>query len=402
MSAAVLSCADSAPTHRGRRRRPRLRGIDLARTAAIVGMVGAHLNVRPVEDPWGDPGWIVIGRASALFAVLAGLSIALVTGRETPLRGDSLRDARISLAVRAMLIYLIGLLLTTLESGIAVILPAYGAMFLLAVGLVHVRVRTLAAWAVGWALVAPWVGSPLRAWVADPSSSIHSLPDHGGWLATTEQLLLSGYYPIVFWFGYFLAGMTIGRLDLTRFGVQRALTLGGIALATGTWLVSRAITAVPAVQERMLATWHGEPVADFTTMDLQARHGLHGQAPSDWVWQFTLYPHGSTMFDLLHSVGTSAAVIGAGLAVVSLWPRVRLLWELVGAIGMMSLTAYTIHIVVRTWYNASGDYGVEVFLIHLAAMVVVAVPLWALGWRGPLEAFVSRTCRGITRVVTRP
>ncbi len=401
MSATAAARVDGARSPSPATRPSRLRGIDLARTVAIVGMVGAHLNVRYVDDPWGDLGWVVTGRSSALFAVLAGLSIALVSGRSTPLTGEPLRAARISLTVRAVLIYLLGLALGTMESGIAVILPAYGAMFLLAVPFVHLRARTLLVWAVGWSLLAPWAGAPLREWVGDPSSSIHSLPDHGGWMATTENLVLTGYYPIVFWFGYFLAGMFIGRLDLTRTATARTLTLGGIAVGTAAWLLSRVVTALPSVRQRMLDTWHGDPVADFHALDLQARHGLHGQAPADWVWQFTMYPHGSTMLDLFHTLGTSVTVIGLGLLVVAWWPRVSTLWGVVGSIGMISLTAYAIHIVVRTYYNASGDYGVEVFLVHLAAMFVVALPLWWLGRRGPLEAFVSRTCKGITELATK-
>ncbi|WP_374929951.1 heparan-alpha-glucosaminide N-acetyltransferase domain-containing protein [Kytococcus sedentarius] len=379
----------------------RLRGIDLARTVAIVGMVAAHLNVRYVDDPWGDLGWVVTGRSSALFAVLAGLSIALVSGRHTPLTGEALRSARISLAVRAVLLYLLGLALGTQESGIAVILPAYGAMFLLAVPFVHLRARALLAWAVGWCLVAPWAGAPLREWVADPASSIHTLPDHGGWMATTENLVLTGYYPIVFWFGYFLAGMFVGRLELSRTSTARMIALGGIVLGTAAWALSRAVTSLTSVQQRMLDTWHGDPVADFRALDLEARHGLHGQAPADWVWQFTMYPHASTMLDLLHTLGTSLTVIGLGLLLVAWWPRATTLWGVIGSIGMISLTAYTIHILVRTYYNASGDYGIEVFLVHLVAMWGVALPLWWLGRRGPLEAFVSRTCKGIAELVTR-
>ena len=91
MSATAAARVDGARSPSPDTRPSRLRGIDLARTVAIVGMVGAHLNVRYVDDPWGDLGWVVTGRSSALFAVLAGLSIALVSGRSTPLTGEPLR-----------------------------------------------------------------------------------------------------------------------------------------------------------------------------------------------------------------------------------------------------------------------------------------------------------------------
>ena len=402
MSTAALPRVDGARTRMETPRSPRLRGIDLARTAAILGMVVTHLIARYADDPWGSVGWVFAGRASALFAVLAGLSIAMTSGRHTPVTGTALRRARIGLAVRALLIYLIGLVLDPLDSGIAVILPAYGAMFLLAVPFLHLGFRSLATWAVGWCLLGPWVGAPLRAWVGDPDSVVHSVPDHGGWLATTELLTLTGYYPVVFWFGYVLAGMALGRLDLTRWSVQRGITLAGLVLATAAWGLSRFVTSLSFVRQRLLSSWRGEPVTDVHGLDLQARMGLHGQAPPEWAWQFTTYPHGSTMLDLLHTIGTSFVVIGACLVLVSWLPRATTLWGVVGSVGAVSLTSYTVHILLRTYYEGSGDHGLEVFAVHLTVMYAVALVAWLLGRRGPLEAFISRTAKGAAQLSTRP
>lgn len=381
--------------------RSRLLGIDMARTLAIVGMVVAHLAVRPLDDPWGGGDWVAAGRSSALFALLAGVSVALVTGRETPLRGSALGQARLSLTVRAVLIYLLGLGLGVLDSGIAVILPAYGAMFLLAVAFVHLPERRLRRWAIGWVLLAPWVTAPLRAWVADPASALHRLPDHGAWISTTAHLVLTGAYPVVVWFGYVLAGMAVGRLDLTRRETQRGLLALGSLGAAGAWITSRWFTSLPEVRERLLATWQGSPAQDFTAMDRMARQGMHGQSPSDWTWQLTLYPHSSTLLDLVHTVGTSVAVIGGCLLLVSSWPRLTTLWGLLGAIGAMSLTAYCLHLLLRTFYDASGDHGAAVLAVHLVLIAAVALPLHGLGRRGPLELLVSRACAHATRLLTR-
>ena len=64
----------------------RLRGVDVARGLAVLGMFGAHLLVTD-DLVWVDPStWtgLVDGRSSVLFALLAGVSVALLTGRTTP------------------------------------------------------------------------------------------------------------------------------------------------------------------------------------------------------------------------------------------------------------------------------------------------------------------------------
>lgn len=60
----------------------RLLGVDLARLLALLGMFATHLIV-PVPDdgPGGVDGLfqLAAGRSSALFALLAGVSLAIVT-----------------------------------------------------------------------------------------------------------------------------------------------------------------------------------------------------------------------------------------------------------------------------------------------------------------------------------
>ena len=77
-------------------RPPRVMGVDVARALAIIGMMGAHLANAP-DLVWGDPStWlgVMVGRPSALFGLLAGVSVSLVTGRTTPLPPVQIRTAR--------------------------------------------------------------------------------------------------------------------------------------------------------------------------------------------------------------------------------------------------------------------------------------------------------------------
>lgn len=381
--------------------RARLVGLDLARTLAVLGMVVAHLTVTPVLEPWSTPGWLVAGRSSALFAVLAGVSVSLVAGRTRPARGARLRAHRMSLAVRALAIYVIGLLLDSLDSGIAVILPAYGAMFLLAVPFLGMGTRTLTRWAVGWLLLAPWAALLLRHLMQGPLSALHSLPDHGNWLTNTQRLLLDGYYPVIVWFGYVLAGMAVGRLPLARPRVQAGLLAGGTVLATAAWGASRVLTSRAPLRERLVDSWPADAPLSPREVDLLARPGLHGAAPPDPAWQLTAYPHASTMLDVLHTTGTSLAVLGAMLLLVHLVPRPAGLWAALGAIGTISLTAYSVHLVLRTVGGEIAHTGPVAIALHLTVLFLLALLVRLTDRRGPLESLISRISRSVVHRGTR-
>ncbi len=63
----------------------RLRGVDVARAVALIGMMGTHLlpeyDAHGRLTPWF---WFAAGRSSALFALLAGVGLALATGGSEP------------------------------------------------------------------------------------------------------------------------------------------------------------------------------------------------------------------------------------------------------------------------------------------------------------------------------
>jgi uncharacterized membrane protein len=109
----------------------RVVGVDVARALALLGMMATHMLPGRIgfDVPW--PQQLAGGRASALFAVLAGVSVALVSGRERPVRGRQRYAAGVRLGIRALLIGVVGLGLGTLDSGIAVILTYYAVLFVI-------------------------------------------------------------------------------------------------------------------------------------------------------------------------------------------------------------------------------------------------------------------------------
>ena len=119
----------------------RVPGVDLARGLAILGMFAAHVGVTSDDFSTGE-GWLslVHGRSSILFAVIAGVSLALVSGRRTPLTGVPALQARTRILVRAVLLLALAGLLDVLGTPVALILGFYAAYF--AVSYTHLTLPT--------------------------------------------------------------------------------------------------------------------------------------------------------------------------------------------------------------------------------------------------------------------
>jgi uncharacterized membrane protein YeiB len=142
----------------------RLVGVDLARALAVFGMFAVHVGPFAV-DVGGLGGWLLElaeGRSSILFATLAGFSPMLIAGRFEPKTGLAGRQARVRIAIRALVMLVLGTALTMLKTGIAVILAFYGVYFLLALPLIRLRARTLAIIAAVLAVVGPQAAFGLK------------------------------------------------------------------------------------------------------------------------------------------------------------------------------------------------------------------------------------------------
>ena len=182
----------------------RLTGIDAARGVALFGMMSTH--VFPLYVPGtveaSTTALLFSGRASGLFAVIAGIGLALLTGGSTPHRDRALSADRTGIAVRAVIISLIGLILGGVETNIAIILFHYGVLFLVALPFVGLRLRTLAVWTVGWLLLAPVAAYLLRPLVRDgvEPSSLNGNPIFEHLLVPqtlAADVFLTGYYPVL-------------------------------------------------------------------------------------------------------------------------------------------------------------------------------------------------------------
>ncbi|MFZ3451762.1 heparan-alpha-glucosaminide N-acetyltransferase domain-containing protein [Arthrobacter sp. 7Tela_A1] len=376
--------------------RTRLTGIDAARGVALLGMMSTHIF--PLYDPaTGEPTFAALvfsGRASALFAVVAGIGLALLTGGPNPGAGRSPGASRRGIAARAVVIALIGLLLGGLDTSIAIILFHYAVLFLLVLPFTNMRLGRLAAWAGAWVCLSPVLAYLVRPWLIDTVVP----PDVGGnitWEHFLEpatllsDVLFTGVYPAVQWMSYLLIGMVIGRLQLSDLRVQAGLLAAGIFAAVGAKYLSWYLLIDAGGFAELLTTESGRtwPIGRMLEVNLT---GV--DQSGSWWWLAVSAPHSGTTFDLLHTAGTAAAVVAACLLLTRSRPNLLLP---LSAAGAMTLTLYSVHIWVMALLDAqetAPDPG-WTFWLQAAAAVLVGLAFVRLGSRGPLETVASGASR---------
>ncbi|HJW00021.1 MAG TPA: heparan-alpha-glucosaminide N-acetyltransferase domain-containing protein [Arthrobacter sp.] len=373
----------------------RLRGIDAARGLALLGMMATHLLPTFESNAGLTPTWIGLtfsGRAAALFAVLAGIGLALSTGKQVPAEGVRLGAARRGIALRAAVIAAVGLTLGGLEVNLAIILVHYAVLFLCVLPFLGLKPKALCAWATGWILASPVLAYLLRPWLLASNPPL-KLGHNPSWedLSTPGQLLgdlfLTGYYPVFQWISYLLVGLLIGRLPLTKALVPWLLLAGGTVLAV--FAKSLGVAA--------MESWGGraalEDVLNAPTYPLDSvlQVNLTGvPQEGSWWWLASAAPHSGTTLDLAHTSAVAAAVVGACLLLGRLadWLDLDLLLPLRGA-GAMTLTLYTAHVwVVAGFYLKPLPAGWTedgMYFAHAATAIIVGMVFVLLKWRGPLE-----------------
>lgn len=368
----------------GQKPKRRLIAVDATRGLALVFMVGIH--VLPSWTQNGDPTFIwsaFSGVGATLFALLAGVTLAFLTGGRRPLRGHAMTAAKAALAVRAVLIAVLGLLLAYSDPPAAIILVYYGAMFLLAIPLLRLSFRALVAVAVGIAVLGPVM-------IHLTQNSMPTLDGYDPTLTTLvtdpitffSVVLFTGSFPVIPWLAYVCVGMAIGRLDLQARSTAVRLCITGAAVAAVVWLSSALLQGPLGGRGQLFAAtpWSALEIEDFLTW------GPPPDLPSTtWWWLTVLAPYTSTPFEVLHSLGIATAVLGAMLLLGRWAARVV---QPLAAIGSMTLTLYCAHLLMlATGFLAEAPWAS--FIVQMLAATGFAV-----AWRhsrgpGPLERGIS-------------
>lgn len=383
-------------------RPPRILGLDIARGLAILGMAGAHIGeTEPFE--WLDPAtWtdLVHGRSSILFAVLAGISIALMTGRSAVPERERIPGIRLNLIGRGAVIFLIGLALEMLNTPIAVILTLYGLLYVAVIPFLRWRPWQLLTGAAVLALLGPALLAFLNAVMLHPYGS-------------GIGFVLYGTYPITVWMSLVLAGMALGRLHIGQ--LRTAVVALGIGLALvvvgyGLGGIGQAAGITGSLGSSSFSSGEGSSIIDGGS-------GSIGTAPSGWE----SYPQALAESDPLGAVltavfavdphsGGTAEILGSGgfaLVVIALCLLLSrpLRWVLLplGALGSMPLTAYSAHVVSIVLVGGPGAFfSSNSFWAATAIGLLLVTTLWSMFFgRGPLERLVGRGAAAMAAVPRR-
>jgi uncharacterized membrane protein len=369
----------------------RLLGVDAARGVALIGMMSVHIN--PAVSPDGETTTsylIASGRSAALFAVLAGVGLALASGGRTPRRGRPLAAAMAATLARAVVLALVGLLLGAFDSGLAIILVYYGLLFVVAVPFLGLGPRALFVLAATAAVVTPVISQLLRPSLPQPSHGnpvVESLADPVGLFT---ELALTGYYPVLTWSAYILAGLALGRLALGEVRTATWVMLGGAILAVTAWTASWLLLNRAGGMEVLEAAGAGASPIAGRPLDIALTTSFYGTTPTtSWWWLAVVAPHSGAPFDLLHTIGTACFVLGAMLLLARVARPVA--WPL-AAIGSMTFTLYSLHVVLIS--TVMPDTIPNALLWHVLVALAIAVPWRSLVGRGPLEALAARMADG--------
>jgi hypothetical protein len=383
----------------------RVVGADIARGIAVLGMFTAHVGVTSTDVDTLE-GWLGLahGRSSILFATVAGLSLALVTGGTEPFTGAALRTARSRILVRAVLLLALAAVLDLFGTRVLLILGFYAAYFVLALPFLRLPPARLAATALVIAVIGPLLvyygpEALVRAGLRAP---------HDGSGAATD-FLLTGHYPALVWMAYVLAGLAVGRCDLRSPILHLGLVAGGFTLAT----VSSIGSAI------LVADAGGETAVEGQIAVTTAENIVPPPTWSDpWPSPAGLYlegPHHDTMFEALGSGGFALGVLGLCLLVGSvvtggsaargagrlaqLVRRVLLVAVTpLAAVGALALTVYSVQIVTIWWWTRTHwdllDPATNEPLGWMVLITLAVATLWrALLGRGPLERLFARAAR---------
>ncbi|MFG1783753.1 heparan-alpha-glucosaminide N-acetyltransferase domain-containing protein [Rhodococcus oryzae] len=399
----ILSPAEAPPTPRSL---TRIVGVDVARGLAVLGMIAVHTAS---ADQIGEFAYFALsGRSAILFAVLAGVSLALTTGGTRPPAGPGLAAARRSIAARALALFVLGLVLTQLGSPAMVILATYAVLFLIALPLLRLSWQWLTAAAAVAAVAGPLLSFAIRSHVAVPdtfgeTARFDMLSSVDGVRHLGSVILLQGTYPVLTWVPFLLAGMAIGRWGLRRERAGLVLVALGSALAVlglgGSWVALNLFGGKDALVAHLDEVMPGEGAQLLADLLRMGSFGTVGTDP--WQWMLTSTPHSGTVFEVVGSGGVAVAVLGLCLLAARVAPRILVP---LAALGSMPLTIYAGHIVALALLLRTESFTPSwATLLWFLAVPLVFATLWRryLG-RGPLEWALAEIGAGAARLGSRP
>ena len=314
-------------------------------------MVVAHLM-----EPEGWPAEIVRGFPSALFAVLAGISLSIMGSRGVREGGAALAASRHGIIVRGAILIVLGEMITPFAGTINVVLTAFGICYIALACAPRWHTRTLMV-VLAWTIILSAVCHVLDATVGVPSQA------------------LAGAYPAFAWASYMLIGVLAHRFIVGSARAQALTVAVGLPLAVAGAVARNTIDVVAAVSSDKLSVIVPMMLIDPVT-------------------------HSGALIDLVTTAGGALAVVSLCLlahrGTRTGWAG-RLVLPL-QAMGSMSLTVYVCHVLSAGPF-LSDDAPLRMPVLGTATILFTLALATIIRLRfdhGPLEWALRRLVRTAT------
>ncbi|MFC5404453.1 DUF418 domain-containing protein [Cohnella soli] len=351
----------------------RITALDLARALAIFGMI--IVNYKPAMKADNDgPAWlraiagVFEGRASALFVVLAGVGVSLMTSKARRTMDSSLiRQSRNSLFRRAAFLLAAGTFLLLI--GWSADILHYYAVFLFVAAFLFTASDRILLVLIPIVLLVSQMLLLVLDYSAGWNAEFHEYSGFWTLDGFVRNLLFNGFHPVFPWLCFFLVGMWIGRRDwLNRENRARLLSfslLGVVALETVSYLLIR-----------WTSPW----------LDHESATYLFGTKPMP-----------PTALYILSGTCSSLGIIAICLYAIDKFEPSRLTQAVIST-GQLSLSHYIGHVVIGLGVLEVFGYlenGNLAFALAYATAYFIFAILFSTVWRrrmdrGPVELLMRK------------
>ena len=354
----------------------RIVGFDIARALAIIGMVIVNFDVALTSYDAQSAGWARTfidafqGRAAALFVVLAGVGVSLMTRRAREADDDeALAAKRRSLLKRALILFVLGV--SWMPIWAADILHFYALYFLVAILLLKASDRQLllAAGALILLFVALFLVFDYElGWDWETLNNLLIWTPSG----FLRDLFFNGFHPVIPWAAFMLIGMWFGCQDVQDAAFRRRMLWGALSVAVVTELLSAFLVRALTLPELGL--------------DTETSAFLFGSGPMPPL-----------PFYMLAGSSTALVVIVLCIGAAERWASAGWLKPLI-ATGQLALTLYLGHVLIGMGSmealglieSQTAQFSVY-YSIGFSILAVAFAHFWRVRYpRGPLEAVMRR------------
>ena len=345
----------------------RIEGLDFARALAMFGML--IVNFKIIMGAVGNgPEWLIWftglfeGRASATFVTLAGIGVALMTRKAR--NGGELSTIKVKLLKRSAFLFVLGLCLYVAD-WTGDILHYYGVYMLIASFLIIASTKFMIIISSLFLITSQILQvtmNYLKGW--HPKQPFMEYLDFWTIEGFIRNLLFNGYHPVFPWICFFLLGMILGRLDLSKKSVRNKMLYFSLFLLITIEVLSKVLMRLSLLL-------------------------LDGNS-AEFLFQTGPIP--PNIFYMLSNSASAIIVIVASIYIIENFPSHWLTKSLIKT-GQLTLTHYVSHVFIGVGIlallNRLENQTLAFSLLFTTLFFVVSI-LFSVLWRrkykrGPIE-----------------